>query len=900
MIHRFSIRTRLIVLSVTLLLAMIGSSGYLLWTLRSASSTTAEANRIAALIDTLGSVRGAFNDQRYWQTDLAVSLLTQSEDKAREAQRRLNASLDTLGREQPADATALRSQASAFDQAAMQAVDAYTDDQRVLGNTAFAQARLHGMEVDRRLSALEAQLWARAQSARDSVLDRFAMGTNVSLGITAAAILLGLLLTLVVLRSILVPLRSLVDAIRAITAGDTKMALPAATRDELGAMTGALGMLQTSVAERERLTRETEHQRRTLYDAIESINQGFALYGPDDRLLVTNSRHADLHPNLADAAKPGASYEQLLAASVPAGEPGRGRAWIAERMRLRGEESGRSERLDDGRWVQITERRTHDGGIVALTTDITEFRQREIDLQDAKEEAERATEVKSEFLANMSHELRTPLNAIIGYSQLLQEEAAEDGNDTMLPDLKRIEAAGDHLLGLINDILDLSKIEAGRMEVFLETFEVGALIQDVRGLVEPLAARKANRLEIVCPDDIGEIESDLTKVKQTLLNLLSNAAKFTTEGRIRLTVERGEDRMVFAVSDTGIGMNEEQIGRLFQAFAQADSSTTRRFGGTGLGLTISRSFARMLGGELTVTSRPDEGSTFTLWLPLSAVDERLLAVPPDRAAPEPMPQPMPSEGPAGATVLVIDDDPAACHIIGTHLAREGFRLLYAGSGTEGIEIARRERPDAITLDILMPQIDGWSVLVALKRDPELAAIPVVIVSVSNDRSLAFTLGAAAMLTKPVDRTELAEVLRRYCERGKGTVLVVEDDAATRQLMERVLVRHGQQAAMVEHGRQALDWLASHPVPTAILLDLQLPEMDGFEFLVHLRQVPEWADVPVIVVTAKEVTSEERRLLAESTQRVIAKGNAAHVELARAIRSVLARARAPEIDPVLPR
>ncbi len=301
----------------------------------------------------------------------------------------------------------------------------------------------------------------------------------------------------------------------------------------------------------------------------------------------------------------------------------------------------------------------------------------------ARGEAERANQVKSEFLANMSHELRTPLNAIIGYSQILQEDAEDEGNAGAVADLKKIESAGNHLLGLINDILDLSKVEAGRMEIFIEPIEVQALAEDVRLMVEPLAAKNANNVTVTCTPNVGTLHCDVTKLRQSLLNLLSNACKFTSAGKVSLDIQRDGANVLFAVSDTGIGMTEAQQARLFQAFQQADNSTTRKYGGTGLGLVITRSFARMLGGDVTVRSTPGEGSVFTLTLP---------DAPPATAEPEPAGATV-AEAPA--TILVIDDEAAlGAASIGSHLAREGYphdlrRLRHRGAGDRATRTPRR-------------------------------------------------------------------------------------------------------------------------------------------------------------------------------------------------------------------
>jgi signal transduction histidine kinase/CheY-like chemotaxis protein/HAMP domain-containing protein len=891
-LSRFSIATRLVVLSVSLLLAMAGSSLYLLSTLKNASATTEEAHRVAELIDTVGAVRAAFGDLRYWQADLAVSLLTLAETRAAEARQRLSQQLDALATSLPVEAEALRTSAGRFDTAASKAVDAYTDDQRVIGNTLFAEARQNGVEVNRILSELEAGLQTRARDARTSVLDEFSAAAYVSLLATIGAVLVGGIMTVVVLASILKPLRRLVAAIHDITAGNNDVELPPASKDELGKVREALVLLHDTTEERAALAIKSEHQRRTLFDAVESINQGFALYDPDDRLLMINSHYRALQPGLAEVLKPGTPFAEVLKAAAAHGVTPAQSAedWIAERLAHRGRKDPRIEQFTGGRWVQINERRTHDGGIVATYTDVTDFRERQAELEAAKEAADHATQVKSEFLANMSHELRTPLNAIIGYSQILQEDAEDAGQTAAVADLKKIESAGSHLLHLINDILDLSKIEAGRMEVYVESFDVGTLVRDVQTLVAPLAANNKNTIVIDCPADIGKIASDFTKVKQAVLNLMSNATKFTKDGTVTLKAERitvgGQNRITISVADTGIGMTEEQMGRLFQAFSQADNSTTRKFGGTGLGLAISRSFARALGGDLTVTSTVGKGSCFTLALPTDPEDVH-----------EAMPETSGTTASLTATVLVVDDDPTASHLIGAHLAREGYTLLYASSGAEALEMAKKHRPDAITLDIMMPHIDGWSVLVTLKSDPELAAIPVVIISITDERSVGFTLGAAAMLTKPLDRGELTRVLQTVLAAspsdgaGGTDVLIVEDDPVTRELMERVVEKLDLRSAAVTNGREALDWLNESGTPSAILLDLMMPEMNGFEFLAHLRQNEAWGGISVIVVTAQELSVQERQILNDRTQGVIAKGQAAHIELSHAIRGVTAAKRA---------
>ncbi|HEX8409721.1 MAG TPA: response regulator [Thermoanaerobaculia bacterium] len=541
--------------------------------------------------------------------------------------------------------------------------------------------------------------------------------------------------------------------------------------------------------------------------------------------------------------------------------------------------------------------------LVLAMEDVTERRRAEGEVAKAKEAAEAANRTKSLFLANMSHELRTPLNAIVGYSEMLQEEASERNLQDFGADLAKISTAGKHLLGLINDILDLSKIEAGKMELRLESFDITSLIAEVASTLEMQVAKNGNTLEIVCSPDIGVMRGDLGKVRQGLFNLVSNAAKFTHDGKVKVEAERevmdGGDWIVFRVSDTGIGLSATQLVRLFQPFTQADASTTRKFGGTGLGLALTRRFCQMMSGDVTVQSVPGAGSVFTIKLPATLSDPAAEAAEllDDRREPAhavllPV---IPIEGPMPAIhtcVLVIDDDPLQRDLMQRHLRKEGYTVHTAAGGVDGLRLARQLLPAAITLDVMMPDMDGWSVLAALKSDPTLSDVPVIMLTMVDDPVRGFTLGASDYATKPVDRRRLSQILRKYtCIDPPCPVLVVDDDLAARELTRRMLEKDGWAVSEASNGVEALESIERER-PRLIFLDLMMPEMDGFTLAAEVRRHPEWRSIPIIVMTSLDLTNDDRRRLQGHVETILRKRGDSQDSVLAHVRELLAGSKAP--------
>jgi signal transduction histidine kinase/CheY-like chemotaxis protein len=905
---RLSIRGRLILLAVSLLALLMLAVGYLTRELAADSRALSSEARVAEQLKIASQASKHFGDFKYWLEEFAVSLLDDSEEEAAAARRQFDGDVKSLADIDPNSVVRIRAELAALQQLSLQATEAYGDNQRTAGNALMAQSREHVQKVDQELSRIVDALEHQAVAERDAATDNADAAVYMAIVAGIFAFLLAALLIVLIVRSIVDPLRRLERGLAAISGGRLNQPIVAVGNDELGAMAHALERWRVSLLEQERLERarreaeaKAARAQTQLQQAIGSISEGFVLFDGDDRLVICNERYRDMHEQIDIAIGPGTRFEEIARSLVRSGvvPAGDDESWVKARV-AKHRHPGRSYEHQNasGTWLNISETSTSDGGVVGVYSDITNLKARETQLAelvdrlaDARDQAMQATVAKSRFLANMSHELRTPLNAVIGITEMLIEDAEEFGQDGFIEPLNRIARAGKHLLELINEVLDLSKIEAGKLELQDEEIDVITLVSDLVGAAQPLAARNHNRLVVECPKENGKIHADQMRLRQIMLNLLSNACKFTENGTVSFAVSRQardrEDWIKFAVADTGIGMTPEQISRLFQEFTQADSSTTRKYGGTGLGLAITDRLCKMMGGSIAVDSRPGEGTTFTVILPAGhqAEEQREMTVRTATAARAVVTSAISVN--RTNRVLVIDDDPTVRDMMRRYLSREGFDVVTAQDGDEGLSLARELLPSVITLDILMPHAEGWSVLQELKADPELAAIPVIMISILDEQQKGVALGASGYLNKPIDRAKLAALLQNFKFGAKvPRALVIEDDDATRLMMERLLKGEGWEVGAAGNGRIGMQRLAADR-PDLILLDLMMPEMDGFEFLAQFRRDPEYARIPVIVVTAADLSADDRRRLDGAVSHILEKAAYAREELLEQIRQLVA-------------
>jgi CheY-like chemotaxis protein/signal transduction histidine kinase len=537
--------------------------------------------------------------------------------------------------------------------------------------------------------------------------------------------------------------------------------------------------------------------------------------------------------------------------------------------------AGRIERQNEELHAQQEELRTQ---TAVLRRQTEELQEQNVELERQRQSVEEANRLKSQFLSNMSHELRTPLNSIMALSRVLMMQAGTKLSEEEVNYLAIVERNGKNLLTLINDILDLSKIEAGRMDISPRPFSLGQTVKSIVESIVPLAAEKRLEIRQDIPEDLPPVESDEIRVTQILQNLLSNAVKFTDAGYVSVSLQASERTVLVRITDTGIGIAKDDLLRIFEEFRQLDGTTARRYEGTGLGLTIARKAARLLGGEIRVESELGKGSTFTLTLPLTWPGTTPVC--------EPIVGSLPSSlKSAQRTVLVVDDEPETVAMIARYLLQEGYDTVTATSGAEALTLAARVVPFAVTLDILMPDMDGWEVLQSLKRNPETKDIPVIVVSVTENRETGFALGAFGYVTKPISKQGLISAIRKVAKRRTRMIMIVDDDDLDRRQIGRIVEEEGLTAIVAEDGAACLALLKTH-VPDVLVLDLMMPGLDGFAVLESIRGNPEIRDLPVIIVTAKDLTAADRSRLSGNVASVLDKSAATSESLLAEIKRIL--------------
>ena len=634
-----------------------------------------------------------------------------------------------------------------------------------------------------------------------------------------------------------------IEVLEGLTKGDHTQQMPvrkgilASERDEVGQLSAALGTYKSHLVEMESI-REEQAKRRHERDEV-IIEKMTALADQLDgsaRTLILNDikKMNELADNADRNSSEEASVELMLVAF----------------SRMSDEVNG----LIDARTSEM---------------------------ETARDEARDASDQKTKFFANMSHELRTPLNAILGYGEMLYEDCEDLGYDDLLPDLKKITSSGSHLLSLINNILDLSKIEAGKMELFVTSFEIENMIQTIKDVSEPLAAKNDNGFVINLDGAMGSMSQDETKLRQCLTNFLSNGFKFTKNGTVTLDVKAkmvGDVEFIdFAVIDTGAGMSPEGVAKVFEEYTQAERSTSANYGGTGLGLPISKKFAEMMGGDVIVTSEEGVGSVFTMSVPRECPEYNEDEV----------------EGNVinldeqDNLVVLVDDDVAMHDLIKRTISKLNLTLLGATNSEKGMELIREVKPKLILLDVLMPGRDGWSLLKECKTDKDLKDIPVIMISQLNQSNLASSLGANDYLTKPIDRSHFINTLKRIL--GNDTqdkkVLVIDDDKDVRELLSRLLKDAGYRPIDARDGKEGLE--RTKDEPALIILDLEMPRMDGFEFLDnYIKDVPEEKRAPVLVFSGKDLTDVQEDLLKERVVGLVKKDDVSMDNLSKMIQGIV--------------
>ncbi len=722
------------------------------------------------------------------------------------------------------------------------------------------------------------------------------------------------------------PLETLRQGVRQVAAGDLGQRVEITSGDEIEELAGDFNLmaeelehlygrvsdlaadLERKVEERTRALRESEDRLRLQSTALESAANAVVITDCEGRIIWVNPAFTRLtgytleealgqNPRRLKSGVHGPSFYQDLWETILSG-----RVWHGEIINRRKDGSLYTEEMT------ITPVRDVDGEIthfIAIKQDITERKRAEGELRVAKEAAEAASRAKSQFLANMSHELRTPLNAIIGFSEILQGQAFGALNPKQARYVDNIVKSGRHLLQLVNDILDLTRVEAGKLELQYERFPVAQALQDILNVVRAQASKKNITLSLEVVDGVGQITADQIRFKQIMYNLLSNAVKFTPEGG-KVTVVAKELRelrelmelplvppvpsvpsvpfVLVSVSDTGIGIAAEDMPRIWREFEQADQGMARRYEGAGLGLPLTKRLVELHGGRIWAESEgPGQGSTFTFVLPIA--DLRLPICESQVETPKSQIEDRKSK------ILVVEDNPRANELLRIYLTQAGYEVHQAYDGEEGLKQARQCRPSVIVLDILLPRVGGWQVLDELKRHPETRDIPVVIVSIVEQQRLGFSLGAADYFVKPIDRARflarlqtLIPDLRSKIENRKSKILVVDDEPQAVELVTALLEPAGYEVLRAYGGQEGID-LALAERPDLVVLDLMMPQVSGFDVVRTLKAESATRDLPIVILTAKELTGEERHWLEEQVSLVARKGGFSPEELLRDIEAL---------------
>ena len=896
---RLSIPARLILLSVVLLSFLVLTNALLSARLSRNADAIAEGASAVNVLTRANAANTHFGELKYWMSDLSVSLLMRSETNALTARDALNEDLAFLETVAPDHVQVIRAELEQFLDLAFKAVDAYTDDQRVLGNSLVAKGQVHIAKIDAELSALVAELEEQTVAQRDEAFAEATQAVRLSNGIVVAAGIVGALLTLLVVGSIRTPLRRLLDAMNRITAGDLAVTLPEAAPDEIGAMTRTMGLFRDSLVERERLAalreeadREVLRSKEQLTEAIEAINEGFALFDADDRLLICNQRYKDMYARIGLEIEEGLAFDEIAAHIASSGvvEGVDETTWARERIDQHRNPHGPFEqKRTDGSWMKISERPTEEGGIVGVFTDITEEKAREAkleelvnSLEEARDIALKSTIAKSQFLANMSHEIRTPMNGVIGMSNLLMDTKL---SSEQMDFARTINESAESLLTVINDILDFSKVEAGKLELERVSFNLRDCVEGALDLVAMTAARKGLDLAYyIEPSVPASLVTDATRLRQVLLNLINNAVKFTEKGEVVLTIApdpdaapaEGEFQLICSVRDTGIGIPEDRKAALFDSFTQVDATTTRRYGGTGLGLAISQRLIQLMGGKIWMESELAKGTTisFTLRAPIGEDADQVDL---NEARPDL----------DGKRVLIVDDNATNRALMSRQVASWSMEPSAADSAQSALGMIAAGRIfDVAVLDMHMPGMDGVDLAKRLRGDAATEDVPLILLSSlglsgDHDKAELDQIGFADVLSKPVKPSPLLNALvslfagkpvrvvepsRRktttfdaaMAERLPLRILLADDNATNQKLGRMILKRLGYKSDVAGNGKEVLEAVERQPYDV-VLMDIEMPEMDGLEATRRIiAEYPEDIRPKIVAVTANAMEGDRER------------------------------------------